>query len=58
MFNKKNIFFIIAVIFLLTPFFSDAVEIGISQNFFISSEFDLKGRQEISASLQKISPKL
>ncbi|MCD5397115.1 MAG: hypothetical protein LRZ96_00800, partial [Candidatus Pacebacteria bacterium] len=54
---KKRIFLIV-LIFLLIPILSNALEIGTSRDFFIVSDLDLKGRQEISASLQKKSAQI
>jgi len=48
----------VGIIFLVIPFGASADYLGQKVDFFVDSEFDLKSREQITATLQKISPKL
>ncbi len=53
---KKNfkIIFVVSVLFVFLPVFVKAVSLGEKENFFIDSDYDLLGREQISATLQRI----
>ncbi|MFC1789599.1 peptidoglycan-binding protein [Patescibacteria group bacterium] len=60
MFKKRtfNLIFFTATFFLFFPFLASAVSMGEKINFFVDSSYDLQERQEVTASLEKLSNKL
>jgi len=57
-FSYYKTFLFIFLVFLVTPFFSRAVQIGDSQNFNIDSSYDLTARSQTTATLRRITSKL
>ncbi len=54
--RRKIILGVTAVIFILGSFsFAQAIDVGVSQDFYVESQYDLYGRSQISATLQKIT---
>lgn len=53
----KTLLFFLGIIFLVLPFFVLADTLGQSQNFFIDPSYDSSKREQIFASLKKISQK-
>jgi len=54
---SHKLVFVFILIFLISPVFTFADTEGERKNFFIDSTYDLKGREEIQAVLEKISQK-
>lgn len=54
----SNIFIIFFLVFLFTPFFCSADYQGQQVNFFVDKNYDLLGREQLSASLLSITPKI
>jgi len=55
--DKLKIIFLSIILFSL-PFIASAAELSQKVNFFIDSSYDLKSRSRLTASLEKIGPKL
>jgi len=53
--NLKIIF--VGIVFLILPVFASAISLGEKVDFFVDPTYDLSQREEISAILQRISPK-
>ena len=57
-FSYYKTFLFIFLVFLVTPLFLRAVQIGDSQNFNIDSSYDLTARSQTTATLRRITSKL
>ena len=55
---KRTILIAIAILFLIIPFTAEAVSVGERVDFYVDSQYDLFGREEISAVLEKITNQL
>jgi hypothetical protein len=56
--NFSNIFVISFLAFLFLPFFCFADSQGQRVNFFVDQSYDLSGRDQISATLVSVNPRL
>ena len=55
---KKVVFVFVLFLFLTVAIGVNAAQVGESQRFYVSKEYDLKGRAEITATLNKITSQL
>ncbi len=56
--RKFEIFILVLLVFITTPFYIGATQKGESQDFNIDSSYDLTARSQVTATLKKITPKL